>query len=70
MALCAKGDGVKQDYVEAYAWYDLGAKTREGAAKSRDALAKQMSSDQIVAAQRRAKGLRAEIEAKLKGSGN
>jgi TPR repeat protein len=55
LGLCyAKSDGVKQDYVEAYAWYDLAAKTRKGAAKSRDALEKQMSSDQVVAAQRRA----------------
>jgi TPR repeat protein len=66
----AKGEGVKQDYVEACAWYDLAAKTLESAAKSRDALEKQqMSPEQVVAVQKRAKELRAKIDASLKSSG-
>jgi len=63
---CVKGEGTKQDYVEAYAWYQLAANTRDGAAKSRDALEKQMSSEQVADAEKRAKELRTEIEANLK----
>jgi len=52
--LYERGDGVSQDYVQAYMWYSLGAANgaQRGAAL-RDALAKQMSPDQIAEAQQR-----------------
>jgi hypothetical protein len=47
-----RGDGVPQDYVQAYMWYTLGAANgaKRGAAL-RDALAKRMTPDQIAEAQ-------------------
>ena len=50
------GDGVPQDYVLAYMWYHLGAANgaTRGAAL-RDALAKQMTPDQIAEAQQLAR---------------
>ena len=53
--LYERGDGVQQDYVEAYMWYSLGA--ANGATRGatlRDALAKQMTPDQIAEAHMRA----------------
>jgi len=51
-----RGDGVPQDYVQAYMWYHLGAANgaTRGAAL-RDALAKQMTPDQIAEAQKLAR---------------
>jgi uncharacterized protein len=50
------GDGVPQDYVQAYMWYHLGAANgaTRGAALQ-DALAKQMTPDQIAEAQKLAR---------------
>jgi uncharacterized protein len=70
MGVCyAEGKGVEKDYVEAYAWYNLAAKTFEVAAEGRDGLEKQMSPQQVAAAQKRTKELRTQIEAKLKSGG-
>ena len=54
--LYERGDGVQQDYVQAYMWYSLGAANgaQRGAAL-RDALAKQMTPDQIAEAQKLAR---------------
>jgi hypothetical protein len=51
-----RGDGVQQDYVQAYMWYNLGAANgaTRGAAL-RDALAKQMTPEQIAEAQQLAR---------------
>ena len=52
--LYERGDGVQQDYVEAYMRYSLGA--ANGATRGatlRDALAKQMTPDQIAEARKR-----------------
>ena len=54
--LYERGDGVQQDYVEAYMRYSLGA--ANGATRGatlRDALAKQMTPDQIAEAHKRAR---------------
>lgn len=61
------GRGVTQDYVEAYAWNDLAAKSDQSATKLRDDLEKAMSPEQIAAGYKRAKELRAEIEARSIG---
>ena len=63
------GSGVKKDYVEAYAWFNLAAKTYHRAAFDRDALGKGMSPQQFVDAKKRTKKLWAQIEAKFKGGG-
>jgi TPR repeat protein len=42
------GSGVKKDYVEAYAWFNLAAKTYDRAAMDRDDLGKSMSPQQFV----------------------
>jgi uncharacterized protein len=51
-----RGDGVPKDYVQAYMWYTLGAAkgARSGAAL-RDALADQMTQDQLAEAHRLAR---------------
>jgi hypothetical protein len=54
--------------VEAYAWYDLAARSLAVAVKKREILQKQMSSEQVAAAQSRAQEFRAQIEAKLKSA--
>ena len=56
----ANGEGVPQDYVKAHMWFNLaGAQTtgsdREGAVKARDAVAENMTSEQIAEAQRLAR---------------
>ena len=51
-----RGDGVQQDNVQAYMWYNLGA--ANGAKRGvslRDALAKQMTPDQTAEAQKLAR---------------
>jgi len=57
--MCANGKGVTQDYVEAYMWLNLAASNLSGEEQKRlasvqDALAKKMTSQQIVEAGRRA----------------
>ena len=52
----AEGQGVPQDYVSAHLWFDLAATSGdEDAQKSRAAVAKRMTSDQIAEAQRMAR---------------
>jgi TPR repeat protein len=63
------GSGVKKDYVEAYAWFNLAAKKYDRAALDRDDLGKSMSPQQFVDAKRRTKELWAQIEAKFKSGG-
>jgi len=63
------GSGVNKDYVEAYAWFNLAAKTYDRAAMDRDDLGKSMSRQQFVAAKRRTKELWAQINAKFKSGG-
>lgn len=63
----ANGLGVEKDYVEAYAWWNLGAKTGQDAAKARDELVKRMSPKKVADAQKRTKELRAIIDAKAAG---
>jgi TPR repeat protein len=60
-----RGEGVDQDNVEAYAWWSLAAATVSQAAVDRDALAIEMSPDQILAGFKRTKQLRAIIEQTL-----
>jgi hypothetical protein len=63
------GQGVPQDLVEAYKWLDLAvsrfssadAKNREETVKRRDAVAAQMTPDQVVDAQKRAREWKAEV---------
>lgn len=51
-----KGQGVRQDFVQAHMWYNLSAADGEKrAAEARDALAKQMTPAQIAEAQRLAR---------------
>lgn len=60
-----QGIGVPTDLVESYAWYNVCASNGdELSAKSRESLARQLSADQIAAAQKRSRELLAEIEAK------
>jgi TPR repeat protein len=59
------GEGVPKDWVEAYAWFSLAAKTDERAARERDGLANEMSPQQIASAYQRTKELRAMIDARL-----
>lgn len=59
------GQGIAKDSVEAYAWYNLSARKFESAVSSRDSLEKAMSPEQVITAQKRAKELRSQIEAKL-----
>ena len=58
------GDGVPRDYVAAYAWLNLAAAGGEAAAGvERDAMAEQMTVDQIADGQRMARDLWERIEA-------
>jgi TPR repeat protein len=51
-----QGDGVLQDYVLAYMWYNLAAAQGAGvAAKDRDRVAARMTPEQIAEAQRLAR---------------
>jgi len=50
-----RGEGVPQDYIQAHLWYNLAASDltgddRETAAKNRDSLAEEMTSEQIAEA--------------------
>jgi hypothetical protein len=65
-AMIANGRGVDRDPVEAYMWYQLAARRfnsaererNDFAAKERDLLAARMTSEQIAAAQQRARAWR------------
>jgi len=49
------GKGVKQDYVEAYKWYEVAIRSNNNDVKAdRDALMLKMSADQVAEGQRRA----------------
>jgi len=59
----AQGRGVPKDYVRAYAWMNLAAtKSAAEAAKTRDMLEKQMTTEQIAAAQKLSSELFEEIK--------
>ena len=61
------GDGVLQDYAKAHMWYNIaGANGYEFGGKNRDALAKEMTSDQLAEAQRMAREM-VEANPKLMG---
>jgi uncharacterized protein len=60
------GYRVAENYVEAYAWYNLASATDKDLTKNRDDLEKKMSPQQIAAAQARTKELRAIVEASAK----
>lgn len=48
----ANGEGVPEDYVEAYMWWDLAvAQGEEGAKKNKGILSARMTKEQIAAAQ-------------------
>jgi len=69
LAVCmAFGRGLPQDRIEAYAWSGLATGSVEPANDLRQQLSRDMTPEQIVAAYRRAKELRAEIETKLKNT--
>jgi TPR repeat protein len=59
-----QGDGVAKDYAEAYAWWNLLSTRVKDAAEKRDILEKTMTPQQVAAAQKRTKELRAIVEAK------
>lgn len=49
----ASGHGVRQDFIRAYMWFDIAAMSGEPlGAPNRDGIAKQMTSQQVVEAQR------------------
>ncbi len=60
----AKGEGVTQDVIEAYAYWSLAGITDEVARKNLTILEKRISADQIAAGQKRAKVMQKELEAK------
>ena len=60
------GQGVEKDYAEAYAWYNIAAKTEPKAAEMRDDLEKKMSPQQVGEAQKRTRELKALLDAKKK----
>ena len=56
----SKGQGTKQDYVQAHKWYSLAAQNgAQGAAQARDDLAKRMTKKEITDAERLAREWRA-----------
>lgn len=57
----AQGKGAQKDTVEAYEFFNLASVKNEQALKGRDLLAKQMTSQQIAAAQMRTKELQKEL---------
>ena len=60
------GNGVEQDYAEAYAWCNIAAESLPEAAHLRGELGKLMSPQQLGEAQKRTRDLKALIEAKTK----
>jgi len=55
--MCAKGLGVPQDYIQAYVWLDLAARTQINRfVEARDKVAKRLSADELAEAQRIAAG--------------
>ena len=64
LGVCYKnGEGVEKDYAEAYAWWNLLSTRFKDAAEKRDILEKTMTPQQVAAAQKRTKELRAIVEA-------
>ena len=61
----AYGEGVPQDFVEAYAWFNLAAKTFAPVAKYRDEFESEMTTHQVAEGQHRTKELRMALDAKL-----
>ena len=49
------GQGVLQDYAQAYMWFDLAAANGDWARPKRDSLAAKMTAEQIAEAQRLAR---------------
>ena len=69
--MCANGQGVPQDYIEAHKWRTLAAALASGErqkqfAKLRDQLAKKMSPAQIAESQKRASEWMAEFHRRKK----
>ena len=59
----AKGEGVPQDYVRAYAWFNLvAAQGHADAVKSRDAVRGWMTASQVAEGQQLTRTLAAEME--------
>lgn len=60
----AKGNGLPQDYSEAYVWFSLAATTKAAkkAAAFRDSAADLLSQENLIAAQKQAASLREQIE--------
>jgi len=57
-----RGEGVPKDLIEAYAFFNLASIKNEHALENRDVLAKQMTREQIAAAQKRTKELQRGLE--------
>ena len=48
-----KGEGMPEDYVKAYAWFNLAAaQGQEDAVKAKDSLREKMTTEQVAEAQR------------------
>ena len=61
----AKGQGVPQNFTEAYVWFSVAAASGDsGAVQDRDLLSKKPSAEALLAAQQRATKLFEEIEAR------
>ena len=59
----AKGEGVPEDYVKAYAWFNLAAaQGAEDAIKNKDLLRPRMTAEQVAEAQKLAAELFKRIE--------
>ena len=58
-----KGEGVPEDYVKAYAWFNLAAaQGQEDAVKAKDSLRERMTAEQVAEAQKLAGELFNRIE--------
>jgi len=67
LGLCYyRGEGVARDAIEAYVWFSLAAKTDSEAARNRDRLEKELTPQQLKAAQKRTRVLQSQIEARYK----
>ena len=70
--MCANGDGVPQDYVQAHKWVNLAAsrtttRKAEDYRVARDKLAEKMTASQVAEAQRLAREWRPKTWEQLKG---
>ena len=67
LGLCYyNGEGVAKDPAEAYAWFSMAAKVNPDAVRNRDRLKKDLTPQQFKQAERRAKELQSQIEARPK----